>query len=82
VRRCGASMVPCSVRPRSENGKWGPWFLCSSRIADTSSCAQTPIGRELLDSGVFTYFEQGLGPEGLAPLSRYGARQRLAAMES
>jgi DNA invertase Pin-like site-specific DNA recombinase len=54
---CGGSMVPRTLRARSENGRSYEAYLCANRIADKESCQQTPVMREDIDSAFFRYFE-------------------------
>jgi site-specific DNA recombinase len=54
--RCGASMVPRSIRPRSKTGKFGEWYVCATRIADVTACGQTPIDRRTVDEAAYDYF--------------------------
>ena len=54
---CGASMVPRTIRPRSQSGKAYEAYLCSTHVSDKNACPQTPVAREVIDSSIFSYFE-------------------------
>jgi recombinase/recombinase-like zinc beta ribbon protein len=54
--RCGAAMVPRTIRPRSKNGKPYEAYLCETRIRDKEACDQTPIARQPLDDDGRAYF--------------------------
>jgi DNA invertase Pin-like site-specific DNA recombinase len=56
--RCGGSMVPRTIRPRSANGKPYEVYLCYTRIRDREACTQPPVARELVDEAALDYFER------------------------
>jgi DNA invertase Pin-like site-specific DNA recombinase len=54
--QCGAAMIP-RTSVRTHGAKQYPYevYRCSSRLADVNSCAQAPVKREIIDTGLLDY---------------------------